>query len=1568
MSQVPANIEQSPVSSQFMGTISDNELQALTSEQKGFITSIRILQQNQSLSGAHLKQSVAEMFPPASLFSKELCDLAVLHSSLRDFLDSRGANLQQHSSRRIMMTLATAVYDEPEDQQAAKEIVTDIISQGRRNRLASSRHQDTVSLSNLSSSAPESSTPSSSDRVAHNVAMRLKDTNSKFSGELGQSWMEYVDEYTQICRDYSLSPAQKLQYLHNLLHGDAKRFYLDKIDGYATGFQQAVAMVNEEYNSHVRQTRIKDYLNAIRVRSFMNKGVSESDSLSKVYKLIVKLSRQAPQAFRGDANKVEYLRNAVVGFPWAKEPLSRVGTMGLTFQQLHAELAASLQLENDTNQAKSNQDSSSVSYDKTESNQTYFAGQGRYRQGFRPFTRNRITPATTKQSFNPLNIQGCFNCGGKHLMKECPKPIDSAKAAASKIKYYSKKNNGQYAVHSVLAELCAQLDVSDGNTVESEDDDHFIFQTILKQQFHDEQEDCERADDEGADVLDQIVSNTEEMNKISNIHVVSTSYVMKDCSTERFLGACVDSAAQRTVIGKQQAAAYCSEYGNEMDIVPYHGDGPTFCFGTHRHISAGYINIRIPVGDDSFIRVTTAVVDINIPFLFGLENLMKYKMVIDVDQKTLHSKLQGWTIDLQLKNGHLYYQWDISILFTESELRKVHNHFYHPEPERLFSLFKRAEPSSASPQLLQDLNNVNSTCDTCQREGNVPHRFRVSLPSGEIVFNRENCLDLMKINGHQILHIVDRDTRFSAAVILEAESTKAVWRSYMETWVNKYVGFPDLIAVDQGPQFQSNEWKSLCQLAGIEFKPSGVESHNAINVGERYHAYLRRIFNKIENSHKEMPPQQILSTAVRAMNDTAGPNGLVPTLLVFGILPRIQIVPSKLPDQIQRLHAMKQARNEMAKVISSSKLTRALRMNVPSASRNELKIGDKVLVYREKPIEKWVGPHQILNIDGKMAHIDYNGEMKLYSVDKLKLYDVNKMNLPPPQSDDGTDSNYGKQPVPSDITKEISDLLHEHSSPTSPPNPLVDKFMESLRDDGVSFMTRILSPDDKLGESSQFQEAKRKEIQGLISRQSWNVVERADLHPKSNILGGRFVLTLKNTDTPNEKPKARYVAQGHRDKEKFHLVHDITTLRQSSIRLIMSLATIKQFDIFSHDVTQAYLQSEDALSREVYILPHKRDLKYFSIGEHQALKLLKPLYGTCDAGDYWYETISRHAKNDLGMIATKGDPSLYYELDANGILRGLMGLYVDDGMLAGNRFFQSLTTKTMKTFESNPRIYSPFTFFGCECSQSEDYTGYLSQSKYLAHIKPLPSDDVFKTLRSSRASLAWLTHTRPDINFEVNQLAQATEEHWNHNKSDIIKSHNKLVQYLLTNSNFGLKFVSLRNKGLHLRVYCDASFAGNRDLTSQLGFIILLADEDNNCHILDFSSRKSDRVVRSIMSGEMYAFLRGFDRCFILRHDLELILQQQLNIYIFTDSKQVFDCITKSSPTTERRLMIDIHAAKDSYDSFEIANVALIRSDQNLADCLTKASSKDRLQTVMTTGIDDVLVSEWIDRKGLISV
>ena len=112
------------------------------------------------------------------------------------------------------------------------------------------------------------------------------------------------------------------------------------------------------------------------------------------------------------------------------------------------------------------------------------------------------------------------------------------------------------------------------------------------------------------------------------------------------------------------------------------------------------------------------------------------------------------------------------------------------------------------------------------------------------------------------------------------------------------------------------------------------------------------------------------------------------------------------------------------------------------------------------------------------------------------------------------------------------------------------------------------------------------------------------------------VLAIKNFGLKDEQPKASFVVQGHPDKEKDFLVHNTTSLRQRSIRIIVSVAVVKGYRVFSHDVKQAYLQSDEELSRQIFVVPKRKDLQFFEMSENDALDLRKPLYGNSNRGDY----------------------------------------------------------------------------------------------------------------------------------------------------------------------------------------------------------------------------------------------------------------------------------------------------------------------------------------------------------------
>lgn len=70
--------------------------------------------------------------------------------------------------------------------------------------------------------------------------------------------------------------------------------------------------------------------------------------------------------------------------------------------------------------------------------------------------------------------------------------------------------------------------------------------------------------------------------------------------------------------------------------------------------------------------------------------------------------------------------------------------------------------------------------------------------------------------------------------------------------------------------------------------------------------------------------------------------------------------------------------------------------------------------------------------------------------------------------------------------------------------------------------------------------------------------------------------------------------------------------------------------------------------------------------------------------------------------------------------------------------------------------------------------------------------------------------------------------------------------------NMVLKYYKLDMDVLHIRVYSDASFASKENNNSQLGYIIMLSDGNENVHVLLYCSKNSKWVVRPIVAGETF--------------------------------------------------------------------------------------------------------------------
>eukprot|EP00170_Pyropia_yezoensis_P001216 contig_5399_g1220 len=566
-----------------------------------------------------------------------------------------------------------------------------------------------------------------------------------------------------------------------------------------------------------------------------------------------------------------------------------------------------------------------------------------------------------------------------------------------------------------------------------------------------------------------------------------------------------------------------------------------------------------------------------------------------------------------------------------------------------------------------------------------------------------------------------------------------------------------------------------------------------------------------------------------------------------------------LRDRVMAMHA---ARAEMAKHVTKSRLERAVRCRFPADADATICAGMLVLVYLEKPMDQWVGPYDALSTDGKHVWLNVGNSVKLFSVDKVKEY------VPENAQETPTEGDGGAAMAPdAERVRDVVEVADDEQVALPQTGSVSPGDIDALSRATEVLLTEVLQPGDARVSFKHVQNARRDEAVGLPRRKIWARVNPKDLPRGANILGGRFAHALKHVGTQKEKGKSRYVVQGNRDKAKPFVVRKLSTLRQRSTKIIVSTSAVLGFRILSHDFNQSYLQSMDKLSQPVYLNPRQEDHAILGAADDEVLRVLKPLYGLCDAGDYWSATMTAHVKADLCMSPLTGDPALYYT-DGDGHADGLLGSHVDDMQLGGNENFQSLTESTLTRFESKPREWDDTEFLGvCVLTLSKRSRQFsLSQPEYVKLVKTMPLDVTYVKFISTRAAFAWLAHGRPDICAAINCAAHVSAKTF---AKRHVQELNKAIKYAKSTADLVLSYFSLERSTLHVRVYADASFASNDNKYSQLGFVILLCDAADRSDVLAYSSKKPRRVVHSIMAGEVYAFANAFDEAFIIKHDLE---------------------------------------------------------------------------------------------------
>eukprot|EP00435_Cladocopium_sp_Y103_P067059 s369_g29.t1 len=438
---------------------------------------------------------------------------------------------------------------------------------------------------------------------------------------------------------------------------------------------------------------------------------------------------------------------------------------------------------------------------------------------------------------------------------------------------------------------------------------------------------------------------------------------------------------------------------------------------------------------------------------------------------------------------------------------------------------------------------------------------------------------------------------------------------------------------------------------------------------------------------------------------------------------------------------------------------------------------------------------------------------------------------------------------------------------------------------------RTMSLDDRLA----FMDAKKKELESFFQNQVW-LFDDAENAPADRVLKARFILTWKKHENGAPRAKARLVVQGFRDPDA-HLGNLSTaspTLTRLSRNYIMSIATMMGMTLFTSDISTAFLQGRkfDPTSKRVIWVKLPRDgeeLLGLSPGHGKLMKLVKPMYGLCDAPRAWFEeATSRILRMGNGAIVQHPlDACLFLAYDRpvhppppeggeEPRLLALFGIHVDDIFgcyYEADEHTEILLKNLKEIFNFREWITAndkqELEYCGAQITKLGENHWKIHHANYLAKQKPITypkerhgsgaerTDRERTSLRGLVGGLQWpATQTSPHLQCMVSTLAGQISK----GTTSTLDAANKALRFAKENSDIGLEFRNVCSReDVTFVAYSDASFASREDLSSQGGYLLVMTHRDVTTggegfyNIIDWRSWKLARVSRSTLAAESQA-------------------------------------------------------------------------------------------------------------------
>ena len=170
---------------------------------------------------------------------------------------------------------------------------------------------------------------------------------------------------------------------------------------------------------------------------------------------------------------------------------------------------------------------------------------------------------------------------------------------------------------------------------------------------------------------------------------------------------------------------------------------------------------------------------------------------------------------------------------------KLHKQFGHTSSRNLKNLLKRAGIPLSN--ISDFINKVVLHCKTYQQYKKQAPRPTVGLPKANY-FNDTLAMDLHQLGPNLwYLHLIDKFSRFSNAVIIKSKSKDIIIKMFLKYWIS-LLGSPSAVFSDNGVEFVSIEFIDFCENFNMKVKATAAEAPWSNGLCERHNTIITELF------------------------------------------------------------------------------------------------------------------------------------------------------------------------------------------------------------------------------------------------------------------------------------------------------------------------------------------------------------------------------------------------------------------------------------------------------------------------------------------------------------------------------------------------------------------------------------------------------------------------------------------------------------------------------------------------------------------------------------------------------